>query len=112
MLIRVNCFPRRCAHTVLLKLFFRSDFIEGQLASFNSFARVSDAAFFQKLLELSVLAKSSVQRNECEIDISGELEILVSNIDINDIYAEQTQCFGNSLPGCQRNVALTARSAH
>jgi len=25
-----------------------------------------------------------VQRNECEIDISGELEILVSNIDINE----------------------------
>jgi len=56
------------------------------------------AAFFQKLLELSVLAKSSVQRNECEIDISGELEILVSNIDINDIYAERTQCLAIPCP--------------
>jgi len=75
---------------VLLKFFFRPDFVEGQPASLNSFARVSDAAFFEKLLDLSVLAESSVQRYECEIDNFGELEILISHIDFGNVHAERT----------------------
>ena len=54
----------------------------------DSFARVSDAALFQNLLDLAVFAKGSVQRDECKLDIARQLKRRIPHIDIDDVRAE------------------------
>src|SRR5437660_11874425 len=78
--MRSNRFPFWSANSVITEFFLRSDFIEGASALLNSLARVRNTASFQNLLNLAVLAKSSVQRNECQIHIWRQLEGLIPHI--------------------------------
>jgi hypothetical protein len=86
--MRSNGFPLRSPHTVLAKFLLRSDFVESQLTPLDSFARVSDAALFQNLLDLTVFAKGSVQRDECELDIAWQLKLRIPHIDVDNVRAE------------------------
>ena len=73
---------------MITEFFLRSDFIEGASALLNSVARVRNAASFQNLLNLAVLAKSSVQRNECQIHIWRQLEGLIPHIHLDHVRAQ------------------------
>ena len=69
------------------KFFLRTNLVESEPAFFNPVTGVSDAAVLENFLDLPVLTESSVNGDEGKIDIIGELEIFVPNVDLQDFDA-------------------------
>src|SRR5207248_11586414 len=79
----VNHFPWRSRYSVFSESFFSANFVERDLARGHALAGVCDSATLQNFLDLAIFAKGSVDRDEREIDIVRQLEILVSHIYFN-----------------------------
>src|SRR5881394_2998960 len=86
-LARLNHFPLRCRHSEFTEFSFRPNFIESKLAFFHTVASVGNPARLENSLQLAVLAKGSVNRDEGKIDVVRQIEMLVTNIDLDDFAA-------------------------
>ena len=85
MFSNVNDLPIRRAHAVSAEFFLGGNFVESDLALGNAFARVSDSAVFQNLLQLSVLAEGAVDDVEGNLDVVRQCEVGIADIDLCDI---------------------------
>ena len=110
--MRSDYLPERGHYAVLAKFFFRADLIERCGALFDAISGVTDAALLQNFLQLPVFAKRSVDGEECQIHITGQFEILVPYIDLENVGSERSQRLCHPAPGCERDVALRARTTH
>src|SRR4051794_39213897 len=70
-------FPLRSRNFALIKPLFRLQLVERCLASVHTFAGVANATILQNLLELAILAKSSVNSIECHVDPIRQFEIVI-----------------------------------
>ena len=70
---------------MFLKFLFCTDFIESDLTRIDAVAGVSDTAVFQNFLKLAILAKSSVDCIERQLDIVRKLELFAAHINFYDI---------------------------
>ena len=68
---------------MLQESFFSANFVERDLARGHALAGVCDSATLQNFLDLAIFAKGSVDRDEREIDIVRQLEILIPHIDLH-----------------------------
>ena len=87
LLARPNHLPIRCCNSSFAELFLRADLVEGEPASFHVFTGVGNAASFEDLLDLAVLAESSVEADKGELDVVRQFEMLVTHIDFRDVCA-------------------------
>ena len=78
----------RSRNSVLPRIFsFDRILSKASPAFLHAFAGVGHAAIFQNLLDLAVFAECSVDGDEGEIDVRGQLEIFIANIDLGDFRA-------------------------